>query len=52
MTVRELREVLALMDGDTIVEVCTETFYPGDCVLAKEIIVGTEPNRICIYGEE
>lgn len=52
MTVRELREVLALMDDDTIVEILVESPGFSYCADAKEILIGTEPNKVCIFGEE
>lgn len=52
MTVKELREVLAKLDDNTIVEVFVESTCAGYCANAKEIVIGTDPGKICIYGEE
>ena len=52
MTVKELREVLAKLNDNTIVEVFVESTCAGYCAEAKEIVIGTDPNKVCIYGEE
>ena len=52
MTVKELKSVLDLLDENTIIELFVESTCAGYRADAKEIVIGTDPGKICIYGEE
>ena len=51
MTVKELRNILNLFNDETEIQIAIETSTDEYIVNAKEIIIGTEPNKTCIYGE-
>lgn len=52
MTVKELRNILKNLDDNTEIEICVFTETGEHIVLADELIIGSEPNRACLYGEE
>jgi hypothetical protein len=52
MTVKELKAVLDLLNENTVIELFVESTCAGYCADAKEIVIGTDPSKICIYGEE
>lgn len=52
MTVKELRNVLKYLDDNTEIEICISTGMGSYIVPADELIIGSEPNKACLYGEE
>ena len=52
MTVKELKDVLDLMNDDAEVEIYVENDWSYIHADITDVIIGTEPNKVCIYGEE
>ena len=52
MTVKKLRDLLTLLDDNTEIEICISTGMGTYIVPADELVIGSEPNRACLYGEE
>lgn len=52
MTVKELRNILNLLDDSTEIELWVSTGMGDYIVPADELIIGTEPNKACLCGEE
>lgn len=52
MTVKQLRTLLEHLDDNTEIELCISTGMGDYIVPADELIIGTEPNKACLCGEE
>ena len=52
MTVKQLRDILNSLDDETKIQLYVETGMGTYIVDADEITIGTEPNKLCICGEE
>ena len=52
MTVKQLRALLEHLDDNTEIELCISTGMGDYIVPTDELIIGTEPNKACLCGEE
>ena len=52
MTVGQLRKILDILNDETEIQLYVETGMGTYIVDADEITIGTEPNKLCICGEE
>lgn len=52
MTVKQLRDILNSLDDETEIQLYVETGMGLYIVNADEVTIGTEPNKLCICGEE